>query len=185
MYQELLVGRSQARFMTEHCLFFQHRERFESFHLILHANLGRPPGHLGTVMGCIMAFGVVLQRYTMFALCPGHRRRLGANPGTVIDCIMAFCAVLQRYTMCDLFPGALGRPRGASGYSDCITAFGVVLQRCTMFALFPGLRRRLGAHLGTVVDCIMAFCAVLQRYTMCDLFPGALGRPRGASGYSD
>ena len=42
LYRELLVGRSQARFMTEHCLFFQHRERFESFHLILHANLGRP-----------------------------------------------------------------------------------------------------------------------------------------------
>ena len=42
LYQELLVGRSQARFMTEHCLFFQHRELFEPLHLIFHANLGRP-----------------------------------------------------------------------------------------------------------------------------------------------
>ena len=42
LYQELLVGRSQARFMTEHCLFFQHRELFESLHLILHASPGRP-----------------------------------------------------------------------------------------------------------------------------------------------
>ena len=32
LYQEFLVGRSQARFMTEHCLFFQHRELFEPLH---------------------------------------------------------------------------------------------------------------------------------------------------------
>ena len=31
-----------ARFMTEHCLFFQHRELLESLHLILHANPERP-----------------------------------------------------------------------------------------------------------------------------------------------
>ena len=74
--------------------------------------------HLGTVTNCITAFGVVLQRYTMFALFPGLRRP-GAHLGTVIDCIMAFCVVLQR---CSYYvwrkAGALGRPRGTSEYRD-------------------------------------------------------------------
>ena len=79
--------------------------------------------HLGTVIDCITASGVVLQRYTMSDLCPGLRRRLGAHLGTVVDYIMAFCAVLQRYTMFDLFPGSLGRPAPHLGIvNECARA---------------------------------------------------------------